>query len=373
VSAQATVQAQRQIAELLAAKAGMDPQTLEASRLRWIIGGRCRALGLADNAAYLPYLNASPFEIDTLIEQAIVPETRFFRDAAVFDHLRQWFTQAATPLRILSAPCSSGQEPYSLAATLQEAGVSADDFRITAVDLSAATLAVGELGLYPESAFHGVSAERKSACGQWNGTHWKMHVAWQHRIHFQQMNLAKPGVLGAEQYHLILCRNLFVYLHPQARQILARSLAAALLPEGRLILGTADHCEELDALFTPIKPAASFAYQHRSAKVVRVPLQRVETRKVATSSITRTATEAPRRLEVSAATLLSAALKHQQHGALLRAEHRCRQALYLDPGYMPALELLERLWAALPNQRLRCALAARIQRHRSGATVEEAP
>jgi hypothetical protein len=60
-------------------------------------------------------------------------------------------------------------------------------------------------------------------------------------------------------------------------------------------------------------------------------------------------------------------LEHQQHGELRRAERRCRQALYLDPKYLPALELLEKLWSQHPNLRLRRALEARILRHRVGA------
>jgi hypothetical protein len=66
----------------------------------------------------------------------------------------------------------------------------------------------------------------------------------------------------------------------------------------------------------------------------------------------------------SAAELLTRALEHRQRGELARAERRCRQALYLDPGLLPALELLQTLWSENPNLRLRRALRDRIVRHR---------
>ena len=74
--------------------------------------------------------------------------------------------------------------------------------------------------------------------------------------------------MGADpKYHLILCRNLFIYLGAQARAQLARSLAGALLPGGSLFLGTADRVEELNALFAPMRPASSFAFVHREEPV----------------------------------------------------------------------------------------------------------
>ena len=67
----------------------------------------------------------------------------------------------------------------------------------------------------------------------------------------------------------------------------------------------------------------------------------------------------------TAAGLYQRALDDQQHNDLRKAERRCRQALYLDPKFLPALELLETLWREHPNLRLRHALSARISRRRN--------
>ncbi len=108
------------VADRLNAAIGVDPRGLDAKRLQWIIGSRCRHLNLPDASAYGAYLEETPGEIDALIDEVVVRETRFFRDLVVFDHIRQTIAQLATaepgPLRILSAPCGTGEEAYSLAA-----------------------------------------------------------------------------------------------------------------------------------------------------------------------------------------------------------------------------------------------------------------
>lgn len=367
-----------QIADQLAIAAGVDPQALDASRLQWIVDARCRHLALKGTTAYAEHLKSSPEEIDALIDAIVVPETRFFRDAAVFEHLRRWAPQMAADfpgeLRILSAPCSTGQEAYSLAATLHEAGLPLARFSIDAFDLSITALATARHAHYPEEAMRNLSAEKQRSCGTLHHKQWKMHDGLHRRIHFERRNLAEPGALGDGRYHLVLCRNLFIYLRPQARAALAQSLAAALVPGGRLVIGTADRVEELSAVFSPLKPAASFAFAHRQAKLPEeVP---AVSSKVAASLLAKhphvarahkpipAAPAAAEAAPVNAITLYQRALQHQQHGDLRKSEHRCRQALYLDPKYLPALELLETLWLQHPSLRLRRALAARIDRSR---------
>ena len=105
------------VTDRLHAAIGVDPRGLDAKRLQGIIGSRCRQLKLQDASAYLAYLEEAPAEIDALIDEVVVRETRFFRDPVVFDHVRQaiaQFTAADSgPLRILSAPCGTGAVSYT--------------------------------------------------------------------------------------------------------------------------------------------------------------------------------------------------------------------------------------------------------------------
>ena len=260
------------VTDRLQAAIGVDPCGLDAKRLQWIIGARCRHLGLPDESAYLACLDATPSELDALIDEVVVRETRFFRDPVVFEHIRAAMAQLAAsdsgPLRILSAPCGTGEEAYSLAAVLQLAGVPPARFQIDAFDISPLALEIARRGVYPERALARVPAEQQRACAELQGSHWTIHEALRRRVNFGRLNLAQPGALGEEtQYHMILCRNLFIYLAPAARAALAQSLSAALLPGGRLFLGTADRVKELHPLFAPLRPAASFAFAHRGPGV----------------------------------------------------------------------------------------------------------
>jgi chemotaxis protein methyltransferase WspC len=373
------------VTDRLNAAIGMDPRGLDANRLDWIIRSRCRHLDLPDPSAYAAYLEETPAEIDALIDEAVVRETRFFRDPIVFDHIRLAIAHLAAvvpgPLRILSAPCGSGEEAYSLAAMVQLAGLPPARYFIDAFDISPSALETARRGVYSERALAHIPAELQHVCAERQGKHWSVHASLRERVHFARRNLAEPGALGdAAQYDLILCRNLFIYLAPAARAALAQSLSNALLPGGRLFLGTADRVDELNALFAPVRPAASFAFAHRAAAAdarprAAVPVRHIgpHTRKVAPAvnpaaadraDRSARATEADAESLNAATALLKRALEHRQRGELAKAERRCRQALYLAPNLLPALELLQILWSEHPNLRLRRALRDRVLRNR---------
>lgn len=358
------------IVQRLTDAAGIDPASLEARRITWTIERRCRHLHLTGPSAYLEHLESSTAELESLIDALVIHETRFFRDPAVFDHLRIWAQGMAAScpgtLRVLSAPCSTGQEAYSLAAVLQCAGI--PFFTIDAFDISHTALAAAQRGVYPVRALENVPDDLQAACGTLENHHWHMRDELRNRIRFERRNLADPGALDNEPgYHLILCRNLFIYLHARARAILAESLSASLLPGGRLIVGAGDRVAELNARFQAVNPAAGFGFTHKFAAAPaatapagpvqpvkkRVPRFALPTPKPADHAAPATAVEYYRR-----------ALEYQERGNDRQAECRCRQALYLAPGYLPALELLQTLWHVHPNARLRRALKARIQRVR---------
>src|SRR6185295_175491 len=109
---------------------------------------RQAAAGVPDAAAYLARLRASKEELQALIESVVVPETWFFRDPGAFDALSSVvlhgaLPMATEPLRLLSVPCSTGEEPYSMAMALLDAGVPPARFQVDAmeIDTRALTLA----------------------------------------------------------------------------------------------------------------------------------------------------------------------------------------------------------------------------------------
>jgi chemotaxis protein methyltransferase WspC len=371
------------IAGRLAVAIGLDPSCLEENRAQSIVEGRCRRLGLPDAALYGRYLDSEPAELDALIDEVVVKETRFFRDIVVFKHIRSDIPRLAEqfpgPLGILSAPCGTGQEAYSIAAVLRQAGLPLSRFTIDAFDISIGALSVARRGVYAEQSLRHLPAEVREHCGRADGGVWKIDDGLRERVNFERRNLAQAGALGGgPSYHLILCRNLFIYLHSHARRTLAKSLASALIPGGRLVIGTADRVEELAAEFSAVRPPSSFALMHKVAtgESAMVPLRKLQPPisarsgqpvpavPVAMSPISFIGIPAS---SSGAAELYQSAIHHKEHGNLRKAERRCRQALYLEPGFLPALELLQQFWLEHPRRRLHLALSERIVRARAAA------
>jgi len=120
---------------------------------------------LRDAEAYVTHLKSSSEELEHLIDALVIQETRFFRDHAVFEQIRTWAQSAVAagpePLRILSAPCSTGQEAFSVAATLRLAGIPLSGFTIDAFDISRTALAAAQRAIYPAGALDsGLSIRR---------------------------------------------------------------------------------------------------------------------------------------------------------------------------------------------------------------------
>ncbi len=205
-------------------------------------------------------------------------------------------------------------------------------------------------------------------------------------IRFERRNLAacrRAGPQGRVSSDP-LPQRLFIYLHAAG----ARDAGRARWPQGTAARRATDRRSRgsdrvkvsSTRLFAPVKPAASFAFVHGRAPIaVREPnmLREATGRKVvryrtAAHSVPRPRSnrlrlhEKPRHVSGLTATIefYRRALEHHEQGSDRKAERCCRQALYLAPGYLPALELLQILWRLHPNLRLRRALSARILRVR---------
>ncbi|MGH7785737.1 MAG: CheR family methyltransferase, partial [Candidatus Binatia bacterium] len=130
------------ITDLLRRRIGLDPAALGSAAIAHAVRGRARARGLAGPAAYLAALAEDAAEWDALLESVVVPETWFFRDREPFALLSRWARAAgaarspADPLRVLSLPCATGEEAWSIAITLAAAGIAPAAFRVEALDLS---------------------------------------------------------------------------------------------------------------------------------------------------------------------------------------------------------------------------------------------
>jgi chemotaxis protein methyltransferase WspC len=150
---------QRKIEDLLISRIGLDPVSMGPHLVLRAARRRMSEVGAADLGDYAARLLASEAEQQALIEEVVVPESWFFRDERPFrwlaDHARaRWVADPTRPpLRALSLPCAGGQEPYSIAITLRDAGLAPGRLRIDAVDISARLLEIARRGVYSANAF----------------------------------------------------------------------------------------------------------------------------------------------------------------------------------------------------------------------------
>jgi chemotaxis protein methyltransferase WspC len=146
---------------LLKETIGLDSASVGSATIESAVRQRMETLGFKAAEDYWKRLRVADDELQELIESVVVPETWFFRDRDAFAALARLISQEWLPnhptavLRLLSGPCCSGEEPYSMAMALLDAGLSPDSFRIDALDISMRALARAKSGTYGANSFRG--------------------------------------------------------------------------------------------------------------------------------------------------------------------------------------------------------------------------
>ncbi|WP_338641127.1 CheR family methyltransferase [Burkholderia pyrrocinia] len=195
--------------------------------------------------AYWQQLNASADERRALIELFVVPETWFFRDREAFATLARLAAErfAATPgrvIRVLSAPCSTGEEPYSAAMALLDAGLEPASFTIDAIDLSARAIEQARLGCYGRNAFRGTATEFRARYFRPAADGWLLDERVRACVQFRHANLVEPIADTGIRYDFVFCRNVLIYFDRDAQDRVIRSLGACLADDGMLFVGPAE-------------------------------------------------------------------------------------------------------------------------------------
>ncbi|MDN7427646.1 MCP methyltransferase [Burkholderia sp. AU16741] len=195
--------------------------------------------------AYWQQLNASADERRALIELFVVPETWFFRDREAFATLARQAAErlAAMPgrvIRVLSAPCSTGEEPYSAAMALLDAGLPPGSFAIDAIDLSARAIEQARLGCYGRNAFRGTATEFRTRYFTPTRDGWLLDERVRACVQFSHANLVEPAADNGIRYDFVFCRNVLIYFDRDAQDRVIRSLDARLADDGMLFVGPAE-------------------------------------------------------------------------------------------------------------------------------------
>ncbi len=255
------------VQQWLAGEIGLDASTLGPQAVANAVKRRMAALNLTKESDYLERLYTAPGERPALIELIVVPETWFFRDREPFVFLAKhvkttWLTALPKDrLRVLSVPCSSGEEPYSIAMTLLAAGLPPDRFGIDAVDINPAMLQKAAKGVYGPNSFRSGLLPDCERYFTSEGAARLVDPIVRDCIRFIQGNIMGTPDFAADQtYDVVFCRNLLIYQHMQARAQIIATLDRLLKPEGLLFVGHAEMMPLLSDRYVPARHNSAFAY-----------------------------------------------------------------------------------------------------------------
>jgi chemotaxis protein methyltransferase CheR len=216
---------------------------------------RLRALDLQDFGEYCDLLKGpeGAAEVGLLVNAITTNMTSFFREAHHFDHLRDFLAKRMTErrggarsrLRIWSAGCSSGEEPYSIAMTMREAcndHLPGWDAKILATDIDTSVLATAETGIYPEDRITPVPpAYRARYIAPGPGRAIAVADSLRSLISFKQLNLLEDWPMSGP-FDVIFCRNVVIYFDKPTQRRLFDRFADMLAEGGLLYVG---HSESL--------------------------------------------------------------------------------------------------------------------------------
>lgn len=221
---------------------------------------RVRASGLKTFAEYITLIERDVAERTKAIDALTTNHTSFFRESHHFDHFLEhaWPAldqrlSARGKVRIWSAACSSGEEPYSLLMAMfgNERGngqrLARTDLRVLATDLSTEILAAAKSGRYTADTVSGIPAALRSTWLGRAGDLAEVHPLIRDRVSFRKLNLLEEWPMRGK-FDAIFCRNVMIYFDEPTKERLQTRLADRLVPGGYMYIG---HSERLSASVAP--------------------------------------------------------------------------------------------------------------------------
>ena len=239
---------------------------------------------LAHGSELLRAIRGSNVEYDALLERLLTQETSFFRYPDVFEVLEKRvlpelhmhkFWQNPRSLRVWSAGCATGEEPYSIAITVAETIEFSEawDISILATDISRQALQFAERGRYPRRELEALTPAQLEAHFTRDGNDFTVRPRIRSLVSFAPMNLAQPVYPG--RFDCIFCMNVMIYFSEERRDQLIQRFHDYLEPGGFLFLGHAETVTGSGANFRTIV--------HKDGRVFQKP-DRVEVREVTPGS-----------------------------------------------------------------------------------------
>jgi chemotaxis protein methyltransferase CheR len=215
----------------------------------------------------------APDTQEKIVDALTTNETSWFRDSEPFQAMTAHVLPDLIPtrsanrtLRIWSAACSSGQEPYSLAMVLQEQLPAGWSYEILATDISQEMLFRAEAGRFTQLEVNrGLPAHMLVRYFERDGAQWQVSASLRKNITFKRLNLSAP-LPPMPQFDIVFLRNVLIYFDVETkRQVLSRA-SAVMRPDAWLFLGSAETTIGIDERFERVPAGRSSAYRLRAGK-----------------------------------------------------------------------------------------------------------
>lgn len=253
-----------------------------------IVLARMDELGIATCVRYLDLIadvSRGADEMDALVAELTIGETYFFRHKEQFDALRDTIlpdvlarNEPFRRLRIWSAGCATGPEPYSLAIMLKRefgARIAGWHVSIVATDINQKFLARAREGRYDEWAFRATPDDVRKLCFEKIGRQWAIRNEYKSCVTFQYHNLIKnkfPSLVdNIAGFDIIICRNVVIYFSQETVQALVPCFRESLVEGGWLVMGHAEPNMELFRSFRSINAPGAVLYQRVDGPVAAPP------------------------------------------------------------------------------------------------------
>jgi chemotaxis protein methyltransferase CheR len=326
------------------------------------IGGRLACLGLRDCNDYLNMLSEplrGPAELDALIAAITIGETYFFRHREHFDSLRDLVLPSLAArnrehrsLRIWSAGCADGPEPYSLAILLKRQMArqfSGWQATILGTDINRHCLARAREGKFEEWAFRSTPEEVRRACFQSDGKRWGILPEYREGVSFQYHNLVEHAfpslVNNLCKFDLIVCRNVMIYFEADRMRKMILQFYDCLSPGGWLLVGPTEPNMTFFSSFRTVNAPGVTLYQkpdqtvpaplpaNISQTVVSSPLPLFQAAGARPAPCCSSGSVRPPRSNIDSASsqALSEVRRHADRGAWENAATCCEELLKKDP------------------------------------------
>ncbi|MBV6750279.1 chemotaxis protein CheR [Pseudomonas chlororaphis] len=263
--------------DFLKHRIGLDVASVGPAIIERAVRQRCIQLQMPSADHYWTRLQTSGDEQQALIEAVIVPETWFFRYPESFSTLARLATERLAQikgmraLKILSLPCSTGEEPYSIAMALLDAGLAPHQFKVDGIDVSPLSVERAKRAVYGKNSFRGQGLEFRERHFTALADGYRLSERVREQVRLQSGNLLDPELRVGEVYDFVFCRNLLIYFDLATQRQVFDILKRLTHVDGVLFIGPAEGNLLGRMGMCSIGAAQSFAFR-RQTEVEPEPL-----------------------------------------------------------------------------------------------------